>query len=386
MKRHVICLVDCDAFFVSCERVDNPALRGQPVCVTTGAGSRGIVVSRSKEAKALGIKMGEPLFKVRERGIDAVFLPARHDRYAEISAQVMAVLQSFSPEVEKVSIDEAYVELTSLNRVYQKSYGEIIAEMRRTVWDQAGVPVSIGLATSKTLAKLASDKAKKNNGIFVIPPDRILEKVGNLPLEEVCGIGRRHNRHLRFLGIFTINDYVRQDDGLLRQAFGSCGLNLKYELSGFCVSPVDGRPQAPKSIQDTSALGCFTQDKSILRAALLGHIHHACRKMRRRNGFCGTAGVLLRTKDFRVVSARQKLPFYTNAEKDIAAAGLTLLDRLYQGGIVYRSTGIALEELNYDQQPSLFAEAPACRDSPLSRALDELESKFGRDIVKIGWV
>ncbi len=386
MKQRVICLVDCDAFFVSCERIDNPSLRGQPVCVMTGAGQRGIIVSRSQEAKQLGIKMGEPLFKVRERGIDAVFLSARHERYGEISAQVMNVLQSFSPDVEKVSIDEAYMDLTSLNRVYKKSYGEIISEMRRAVWKQAGVPVSIGLSTSKTLAKLASDKAKKNGGIFVIPPDHIRDKIGNLPLEEVCGIGRRHNRHLRFLGIFTINDFVRQDNAFIRKVFGINGLNLKYELLGICTSPVDGRPQAPKSIQDTSMLGNFTQDKAILRAALLGHIHHACRRLRRWDGFCGTAGVMLRTKEFQVVCTKQKLPFYTNSETEIATAGLTLLERLYQPGIVYRSTGISLEELNYDRQPSLFEESPSCHDSPLSRALDTLEAKFGRDIVKTGRV
>lgn len=385
-KQRIICLVDCDAFFVSCERADNPSLRGQPVCVMTGAGQRGIIVSRSQEAKQLGIKMGEPLFKVRERGIEGIFLSARHDRYGEISAQVMAVLQSFSPDVEKVSVDEAYMDLTSLQRVYQKGYPEIIRDIRRAVWEQAGIPVSIGLSTTKTLAKLASDKAKKNGGIFVIPPDHIQDKIGSLPIEEVCGIGRRHNRHLRFLGIFTINDFVRQDNAFVRKVFGINGLNLKHELLGICTSPVDSRPQAPKSIQDTSVLGCFTQDKSILRAALLSHIHYACRRLRRWNGFCGTAGVMLRTKEFRVVFIKQKLPFYTNSESEIAAAGLALLDRLYQPGVTYRSTGIALEELSYDQQPSLFAETPPCHDSPLSRALDALEAKFGRDIVKTGWV
>lgn len=386
-QQRIIALVDCDCFFVSCEQIDNPDLRGQAVCVTTGAGERGIVVSRSPEAKAVGIKMGEPLFKLHERGIEATFIPARHNRYSEVSAQVMRVLQSFSPDVEQVSIDEAYVDLTSLNKVYKKTYTEIIKNMRQRVWEQVQVPVSIGLATSKTLAKLASDKAKKNQGIFTIPPHKIAQIVGNWPIGEVCGVGRQNLKHLQYYGIFTIKDYIAQDDAFVRKSLGINGLNLKYELLGNCTSRVNSKPQAPKSIQDTAMLGNFTQDEAILRAALLGHIHHACRKLRKWNGFCKTAGVMLRTKDFRVVSARQKLPICTNSETEIAKTALPLLRSLYRPHEIYRSCGISLEELDYNYQPSLFeTSAPTQQDSKLSHALDELEAKFGQDIVKTGWV
>ncbi len=386
-QQRIIALVDCDCFFVSCEQVDNPDLRGKAVCVTTGAGERGIVVSRSPKAKALGIKMGEPLFKLHKRGIEAVFIPARHHRYSEISAQVMQVLQNFSPDVEQVSVDEAYVDLTSLNKVYKKTYTEIIKDIRQQVWKQVEVPVSIGLSTSKTLAKLASDKAKKNNGIFAIPPHKILQIIGNSPIEEVCGVGRQNLKHLQYYGIFTIKDYVEQADAFVRKSLGINGLNLKYELLGSCTSKVNNKPQAPKSIQNTAMLGNFTQDEAMLRAALLGHIHHACRKLRKWNGFCRTAGVMLRTKDFRVMSARQKLPICTNSETEIAKTALQLLHNIYRPHEIYRSCGISLEEVDYDYQPSLFeTSAPEQQDSKLSHALDELEAKFGQDIVKTGWI
>ncbi len=386
MKRRVICLVDCDAFFVSCEQLDNPSLRGKPVCVTTGLGERGIIVSRSHEAKALGIKMGEPLFKVAERGIKGVFLPARHRRYTEISKQVMSVLQNFSPDVEQVSIDEAYVDLTGLDLVYKKSYASLITQIRQQILQDIGIPVSIGMSSSKTLAKLASDKAKQSGGIFIILPEQIIQTIGSIPISDVCGIGKKHNQQLSFLGIFSIQDYILQEDCLLRKAFGINGLNLKYELLGYCVSNVSRTPQPPKSIQDTSVLNYFTTDIASLRPALLEHIHHACHRLRYWNGFCGTIGVMLRTKDFQIVYAKHKLPFVTNSEKDIATAGLKLLNDLYKKNIHYRSTGISLEDICYEKQSSLFEQIETCHDSKLGHAIDELEKKFGPDIVKTGWI
>ncbi|MBO6290293.1 MAG: hypothetical protein J6N45_08225, partial [Alphaproteobacteria bacterium] len=185
MRQHVIALVDCDCFFVSCERKDNPDLQGKPVCVMTGGGSKGIIVSRSKEAKALGIKMGQPYFQVKPNFPTAICIPARHHRYTEISKEVMDTIKTFSPDVEVTSVDEAFIDLTSLNKVYHSTYTDIIKNIRQTVWDKVGIPVSIGLGTSKTLAKLASDKAKSNNGIFVIPPDKILDIVGSMSIEDV---------------------------------------------------------------------------------------------------------------------------------------------------------------------------------------------------------
>ena len=166
MKEHVIALVDCDCFFVSCERVDNPGLNGKAVCVTTGATSKGIVVSRSNEAKALGIKMGAPMFQIQDKYQNVYYIPARHERYSEISKQVMNVLREFSPDVKEVSIDEAYVDLTGFSKLYKLKYVDLIKKIRQTILEKVKVPVSIGLSTSKTLAKLASDKAKKT-GAFL---------------------------------------------------------------------------------------------------------------------------------------------------------------------------------------------------------------------------
>ena len=176
--------------------------------------------------------------------------------------------------------------MTSLNKVYQSTYTDIIKNICQTVWDKVGIHVSIGLGTSKTLAKLASDKAKSNNGIFVIPPDKILDIVGEMPIEDVRGIGRKNSEHMKFSGIFTIKDFVEKENGWIRKAFGINGLNLKSELTGVATSLVNNDPTAPQSIQVTRSFEDFTQSLEYLEHELNRHVHEACQKLRRWNGFC----------------------------------------------------------------------------------------------------
>ena len=133
MRQHIIALIDCDSFYVSCERKDNPSLQNRPVCVMTGGGNKGIIVSRSKEVKALGIKMGVPYFQIMNTHKQIICIPARMHRYSEISYEVMKIIKNFSPDVEVTSVDEAYIDLTGLNKVYNSSYTDIIKKIRQTI-------------------------------------------------------------------------------------------------------------------------------------------------------------------------------------------------------------------------------------------------------------
>ena len=385
MRQHIIALVDCDCFFVSCERKDNPDLQGKPVCVMTGGGSKGIIVSRSKEAKALGIKMGQPYFQVKPNFPGAICIPARHHRYNEISKQVMDTIKTFSPDVEVTSVDEAYIDLTSLDKVYHSTYTDIVKKIRQTIWDKVGIPVSIGLSCSKTLAKLASDKAKSNNGIFVIRPDKILDIIGNIPIEDVCGIGRKNSEHMKFSGIFTIREFIEKGNCWIRQAFGINGLNLKSELTGIATSLVNSEQTAPQSIQITRSFEDFTQNLEYLEHELNGHIHEACQKLRRWNGFCSEIEVMLRTKDFKYLAIETKLANPTNSDQEVREVANRLLKTLYKPNLIYRSTGVTLKNLAYGNQiqQSLFEETKP-HDDKLSHLVDELEAKYGRGIIKAG--
>ena len=384
MRQRIIALVDCDCFFVSCERKDNPLLQGKPVCVMTGGGNKGIIVSRAKEAKAMGIKMGAPYFQVKPNFPDAICIPARMHRYAEISREVMNIIKTFSPDVEVTSVDEAYIDLTGLNKVYNSTYTDIIKNIRQAVWDKVGIPVSIGLSCSKTLAKLASDKSKSNNGIFVIRPDKILDVIGEMSIDDVCGVGRRNSEHLKFNGIFTIKDFVECDNGWIRKAFGITGLNLKSELTGIATSLVNNERAAPQSIQVTRSFEDFTQSLEYLEHELNGHVHEACQKLRRRNGFCQEVEVMLRTKDFKYYATEAKLTNPTNGDQEVRTTAVRLLKTLYRPNLIYRSTGVTLKNLSYGEvQQSLFEEIKP-HDDKLSHLVDELEAKYGRGIVKTG--
>lgn len=384
MRQRIIALVDCDCFFVSCERKDNPDLQGKPACVMTGGGSKGIIVSRAKEAKAMGVKMGQPYFQVKPQFPNAICIAARMHRYSEISKEVMDCIKTFSPDVEVTSVDEAYIDLTSLDKVYHSTYTDIIKKIRQTIWDKVGIPVSIGLSCSKTLAKLASDKAKSNNGIFVIRPDKILDVVGEMPIEDVCGIGRKNSEHMKFSGIFTIKDFVEKDNGWIRKAFGINGLNLESELTGTATSLVNSEPTAPQSIQDTRSFEDFTQNLDYLEHELNGHIHNACQKLRRWNGFCGCVEVILETKDFKYYVTEAKLENPTNGDQEVRMTAVNLLKSLYRANLIYRATGITLKDLTYGElQQSLFDEIKP-HDDKLSHLVDELEAKYGRGIIKAG--
>ncbi len=384
MRQHIIALVDCDCFYVSWERKDNPDLQDKPVCVMTGGGNKGIIVSRSKEAKAMGVKMGQPYFQVKPQFHNAICIPARMYRYAEISKEVMDTIKTFSPDVEVTSVDESYIDLTGLDKVYQCTYTDIIKRIKQTVLDKVGIPVSIGLSCSKTLAKLASDKAKSNNGIFVIRPDSILDVIGDMSIDDVCGIGRKNSEHLKYNGIFTIKDFVTRDNAWIRKALGINGLNLKSELTGIATSLVNSEQTAPQSIQDTRSFEDFTQSFEYLEQELNTHIHNACQKLRKWNGYCQCIEVILRTKDFKYYATEVKLPNPTNGDQEVRVAAVKLLKQLYKPNLLYRSTGITLKNLTYNQiQQSLFEEIKP-HDDKLSRIVDELEAKFGRGIVKAG--
>lgn len=385
MRQHVIALVDCDCFYVSCERKDKPDLQGKPVCAVTTTSNKGIVLSRSKEAKALGIKMGAPMFQIKDQYPTCYYMPARYHRYAEISKEVMDIIKTFSPDVEVTSVDEAYIDLTGLNKAQNTTYTDIIKNIRKTILDKVGIPVSIGLSSSKILAKLASDKAKNNGGIFVIRPDKILDIIGDTAINEVCGVGRKNTINMQCNGIFTVRDFVERDNGWVRKAFGINGLSLKQELMGIATSLVENERAAPQSIQDTRSFEDFTQNLEFIRQALNEHVHIACQRMRKWNGFCSEIEVMLKTKDFNYYAMEAKLPNPTNSDFEIREAAQKVLTALYKPNLIYRSTGITLSRLSYgaEIQQSLFEETKP-HDDKLSHLVDELEARFGRGIVKTG--
>ncbi|OLA64724.1 MAG: hypothetical protein BHW56_07240 [Acetobacter sp. 46_36] len=381
--KHYIALADCDCFFVSAERAFNPRLDGRAVAVLSN--NDGCVISRSREAKALGLKMGEPYFMAKKRLPQVLYVRANHDLYRSISAKVMAKFKSFTPDVEVCSVDEAYLDLTGTKLLYRQNYIKTAQMIRQAVWDKLHIPVSIGLSTTKTLAKLASDKAKNAGGVFAIGSAERNKILAQTLIADVSGVGRKLLLKMREECIFTALDFVMRPDYWVKARFGTHGADLKAELSGIPLFKVEPDDKAPLSIQQTSALREFSSDIAVLKTDLCRHIHTACRKARSEGAKAAAIEVMLRTKDFKVVTARAKLDFASNQETEITPPALRLLTQLFTPAVVWRSTGITLTGLVYGEREQLDLFQPAKKsDDRLGSILDELEEKFGKNIVHLG--
>lgn len=384
----VIALVDCDSFFVSCEQKVNPELKGKPVCVLSN--KDGCVISRSKEAKKMGVRMGQPYFLAKVEFPGAVYVSCHHDLYGEISREVMNLLREFSPKVQVYSVDEAFIELTGLKRLYKKNYFDLAVYIREQIKEKLDIPVSIGVSSTKTLAKLASDKAKNTeNGVYLIGNNKIKTELKNTKIEEIWGIGKNLTVSFKKAGILSAADLTAKEDIFLDKLAGIHALEMKHELLGEIVSPVVNEEKIPKSIQKTSAFGIFTSDLNYIKNQLNYHIHSACRKLRKIDCKASTIGVMLRTKDFKVSYEKKIIPVPTSFEPEISDIAFSLLKKIHSPSILYRSTGIILEGLRSNSEEQLFLfsdEAVDSKKEKLSKCFDNLESRFGKDIVQIGFV
>ncbi len=389
MKR-IIALVDCNNFFVSCERLKNPELRGKAVCVLSN--NDGCVVSRSNEAKRLGVAMGAPYFMIKHQFKKVTFLSGNLSYYCEISKRIMDKLLDYTPDVEIYSIDEAFLDLTGLRKTFGCSYEEIIEKIVLDIENEIGIPVSVGMSYSKTLAKLANDKAKNlqkntpNKRTYKIGFRQIQKELKESLISEVWGIGKNTNALLKKHLIQTAYDFISQEDLWIKKTIGKTGLDLKQELLGNIVNPVDTTKTAPKSISRSESFKEFQVDKNYIQEQLNNHIHKTCKKLRKENLLTGCIQIFLRTKDFQISSLKINLITPTNTEFELINESKQILDKLFYKGTIYRSVGFCATKLTSakNQQISLFDSDNTLKKQKLSNSWDKLEEKFGKGIIKLG--
>ena len=389
MKR-VIALVDCNNFFVSCERLLKPELIGKPVCVLSN--NDGCVVSRSNEAKRMGVEMGAPYFIVKNQFKKVIFLSGNLPFYCEISKRVMDKLYDFTPDVEVYSIDEAFLDLTGLRKTFNCSYEELVEKIVKDIKNEIGIDVSVGLSYSKVLAKLANDKAKALQKIkidkktYKIGYRQIQEELKATLISEVWGVGKNTTALLKKHLIQSAWDFVSQEDVWIKKNLGKIGLDLKQELLGNIINPVLRVSSAPKSVSRSESFKEFQTDKNYIQEQLNNHIHKVCKKLRNENLVTGCILVMLRTKDFQVFDMKINLISPTNTEFELINHSKEILDKLYQKGIIYRSVGFCAMKLTSSktQQISLFDGGENLKKQELSKSWDKLEEKFGKGIVTLG--
>jgi DNA polymerase V len=383
-------LVDCNNFYVSCERVFNPRLNGIPVVVLSN--NDGCAISRSAEAKSLGVKLADPYFKCRDLVLAAggCFLSSNYALYGDMSARVMSILAEFTPSLEVYSIDEAFLELPE--RFATEDYGQRI---RREVYRRTGIPVGVGIAPTKVLAKVANHAAKKNpayRGVACIGDSAAIHgMLERFAVEDIWGIGRAKAKKLRAAGIHTALALTRADDVWLRRELTITGLRIAHELRGHPCLPLDAVPAERRNIGSSRSFKRPVTSQDELCEAIAAYAGIAAAKARRQNSAASAVTVYLTTNrfsndDFYHNSASTALDPPTGATGAITKAAIALLAAIYRGGHRYQKCGIILSGLlpENEVQTDLFADTRASgRDAKVSMVMDAINARYGRGSLRL---
>jgi DNA polymerase-4 len=370
--------VDMDAFFVEVERLHDPSLTGRPV-VVGGTGPRSVVAAASYEARRFGVQSAMPMGEARRRCPQALVVPPHHDRYAEVSDQVFDVLRSFTPLVEGLSVDEAFLDVSGL-RLHYDTPAAVGEAIRRRVRGDLGLPCSVGGATTKFLAKLASEDAKPD-GLLVVPAGQELAFLHPLPVRRLWGVGEATLGALEALGATTIGDLARLDPSVVSGRLGrAVGTHLHELANGRDPRPVVTDVET-KSVSAESTYAADLTDLDEVEAALLRHCDHLAARLRHHGWSGRTVTLKLRFGDFTTLtrSLTPRLPVHRTPELwDVARE---LLGRIDLAGRGVRLLGVAASGLVPSQDPhQLEMERPNRRAA--ADAAEEVRARFGDDAVR----
>ncbi|MFQ5452796.1 MAG: Y-family DNA polymerase [Candidatus Zixiibacteriota bacterium] len=388
-------LVDCNNFYASCERAFNPKLRGEPIVVLSN--NDGCIVARSNEAKALGFGMGEPFFKSRhlvEKHKVHVF-SSNYTLYGDMSRRVMAALAYFSPEVEIYSIDEAFLDLNGCDNI--NGYSDLTAyarAIRTTVTKWTGIPVSVGLARTKTLAKIANRLAKKSErtrGVLNLVDSPYLDQaLERIYVWDVWGIGRQHGKRLVDKGIINARQLRDIDDKVIRKQMGIVGVRLVHELRGISCLQLETCPQPRKGVVSSRSFGRAVVLLSEIKESVAAHVTNAAARLRSQNLAAKLLTVFLLTNRFKKDEAQYnksiiiRLPTATSNTAELIHYAMHGTDKIFKEGYRYKKAGVMLDELIPDDQvqATLFDYQNVQRDKKLMRTLDLVNNLMGSGTLK----
>ncbi|MGL5681812.1 MAG: Y-family DNA polymerase [Marinifilaceae bacterium] len=391
----MIGLADCNNFFVSCERVFNPGLEGKPVVVLSN--NDGCVVARSNEVKKLGIKMGAPRYQIekliQEHNI-AVY-SSNFRLYADLSQRVMFLLKQAAGITEQYSIDECFIDFSGIDILKLKSKGE---ELVRKVRQATGIPISLGIAPTKTLAKVAAGLCKKYpklNGCCVMyKPEDITKVLGHMPISDIWGIGSRLARKLQSAGVVSVTDFCRLPTSWIKQEMGVHGLRLQLELKGEVCLKVEKSQPLRKQIQITRTFSKSLYKEIELRSAFLTFVERAMEKLRNQKSCCARVTIFMATNPFETNERYHKfvseIPFQvpTQSTVEVNKAVLQKLQELYQQGLAYKRGGVILSDFVPEKgvQASLFDNVNRNKHQRLMKTLDDLNHYYGRGTIQVAGV
>lgn len=380
--KNIFALIDCNSFYASCERVFRPELNDKPVVILSN--NDGCVVALTKEAKDLNVRRGDPYFKIDKEILEKLSVfSSNYTLYGDMSRRVMNILSGFTPEMEIYSIDEAFLDMSGMDI----DRTEYVKTIRAKVFKDTGIPVSVGIAGTKTLAKLANNIAKKYPkcaGVFdltsVKDTDACLERVA---VGDVWGIGRKNTLKLNRKGVKTAKDLKYMSDGWVRSNMGGVtGLRTVLELRGTACIDMDSAPDPKKSIVSSRSFGERVGSLDGLRQAVTSYICTASAKLRRQNSLASALSVFILTDRFKdepqhIGAMTYRLPYPTSSTLELTEYGLNLLERIYKKGCLYKKAGVMLDGIvtGGSVQYNLFT--PERFDPVLDGVMDAINAKYG---------
>ena len=384
-----IALVDCNSFYVSCERLFNPKIQKKAVVVLSN--NDGCVISRSKEAKEIGIKMGEPYFKVKElvkRNKVEVY-SSNYALYGDISRRVMKVLKTFSPKVEIYSIDEAFIDLSFMDEKGVEDYG---SEIRSRVLKWTGIPTSVGIACTKTLSKVANHIAKKQKSgvvslVNIKDLDPILEKV---EVRDIWGVGKQLSKFYIKNGIYNAKQLKNASNTWIKKTKNVLSSRTAMELRGVSCIEIETKQTKRKSCCVSRSFGKKVEKLRELKESVTSYCLNAAEKIRSESLVCKSITVFIRTSPFQnkgIFYSNSKIidfPIATNNSIEIVKNALTGLDLIYKDGFKYQKAGIILSGLSDSEKGnSLFKSTKDEKIKNLMQSIDNTNYRYGRSTISL---
>jgi DNA polymerase V len=379
-----IALLDCNNFFVSCERLFRPDLRNRPVVVLSS--NDGCVVARSQEIKDKGISMGVPYFQIKDTlaAMQAAVFSSNFALYREVSRRVFSVLREEVDIIEQYSIDEAFF-------VLGEEPIQAAGVIKQRVEKQVGIPVSIGIAQSKTRAKYVNDRAKKTTGLACMDASAWNAVAPTIPLHSIWGVGGRLSARYRAVGLETVADLCAASPNFLQHRFGKPGLQLQAELSGVSVLPVTPHLEAQKSIMSSRSFAHAVTDSTSVHDAVAYHVRHIAADLRAAKLVTACISVSIRPSRHGAYAlaggtATHTLPVPTHDTFTLLAHARTLTDTLYRKGIPYQKAGVYCHDLRSEMATTrtLFSDLETTAMTPIWQAVDAVNLRAGRELIRVG--
>ncbi|WP_224995300.1 Y-family DNA polymerase [Cesiribacter sp. SM1] len=387
----MIALVDCNNFYVSCERVFDPGLNGKPVVVLSN--NDGCVISRSQEAKDLEIWMGAPAFQIRElvEQHNIKVFSSNYTLYGDMSGRVMQTLRTFSPNVEVYSIDEAFLDVAGL----PEGLDEWAQRLRTTVRKNVGIPVGVGIGPTKVLAKVANWLAKKHpdykkEGVFVLREEVREQVLKEVPIAEVWGIGRKHAERLKQKEVFSALDFITKlPESWVKQHMSVVGQRLQRELKGQSCLSLELMAQAKQNICTSRSFADMLEDVELIKEAVSTHASRCAFKLRRDGSCAGAITVFLHTNRFKVNDLQYAnaqtllLPQASADSRVLVKAAMRGLEMIYKKGYRYKKAGVIVSQIVPRQQVQQDLFACSSENPELMKVVDKLNGRYGQEKVRV---